>query len=136
MIAKILSFLSGGIIGQIAKPLKEAYQAKLNAQNDSERMAADLLIAKLEKEIEMQSENRRMTAGFWEMRLVTFLIAAPFVAHLWAVSLDTIFKFGWGIPAFPQPFDAWEGNILLSFFGLYAAGRGIQTLATVIAKRK
>lgn len=48
MLSVILNFLGGGIIGQFTKPLLEAYQARLKAQNDSERIEADMAIARLE----------------------------------------------------------------------------------------
>ncbi len=81
-------------------------------------------------------EIRLATSGYWEMRVLTFLIALPFVVHLNLVGLDTSFSLGWGISAFPEPFDEWEGNILLSFFGVYAVSRGLATLSGVLATRR
>jgi hypothetical protein len=76
------------------------------------------------------------TSGFWEMRLLTFAIALPFVAHLWAVWLDTQFKLSWGIPKFPEPMDDWQGIILLSFFGFYTLGKTVQAIGTAVAIRR
>ena len=95
------------------------------------------------KEIEAEMDARRAareirlaTAGFWEMRLLTFLIALPFVIHVNLVGADTNFQLGWGIPAFPKPFDEWEGAILLSFFGIYTVGRSIGAIAGALARRQ
>lgn len=81
-------------------------------------------------------EIRLATSGYWEMRVLTFLIALPFVVHLNMVALDTSFSLGWGIPAFPKPFDEWEGKILLSFFGVYAVCKGLATLSGVLSTRR
>ena len=47
LIKLVLGFLSGPL-SQISTDLKEAYQSKLNATNDKERIAADERINKLE----------------------------------------------------------------------------------------
>lgn len=148
MIGKILMNVLGG---PIAKILISGYKARLDAGNTNNRIAADLTIKEIESDMEARQhakEIRMATSGFWEMRLMTFAIAFPFVSHLWAVWMDT--QFGWfrdrcwmeqdiekcGIPAFPSPFDEWEGAILLSFFGIYTVGKGIQTVGTAIAMRR
>jgi hypothetical protein len=112
MWATIFNLLTGNVF----KTLTDLYSKKLDAENASERLAADVTIEKIKADNEATSnakEVRLATAGFWEMRTVTFLIAAPFVLHLWAVGLDTVFRFGWRVPAFPNPFDQWEGSRLL-----------------------
>jgi len=48
MLATILNFFSGGIVRQFAEPLLAAYEAKLTAQNDHERLEADKLIVQIE----------------------------------------------------------------------------------------
>ena len=145
MIAGILAFLggiSGGIVMNIVKALGlnaiEQYRGyltdKMNSETEREKIRTSLYIKSLDAEIDARRNARDIrlaTAGFWEMRLLTFLIAAPFIWHLWMVFLDT--AFGWyrlncwfqegvgtvcGVPAFPSPFKEWEGAILLSFFGV------------------
>jgi hypothetical protein len=142
--------------GPIAKILVDGYKAKLDAANASDRIAADLAIKDIEGEIEARKhakEIRMATAGFPEMRLMTFAIALPFVAHLWFVWMDTQFdvfqRGGWlescwergtqvvcGVKAFPEPFNEWQGAILLSFFGIYTVGKTIQSVGTAVAMRK
>ncbi len=39
-------------------------------------------------------------------------------------------------PKFPEPMNEWQGVILLSFFGIYTLGKGVQTVGTAIAMRR
>lgn len=135
MWAGLIRLITGDLLGKLA----EAYQARLRAQNETEKLVADVAIKDIERQMADRAaakEIRLATAGFWEMRLLTFLIAAPFVLHLNLVALDTNFRLGWRIPAFPSPFDAWEGTILLSFFGVHVVGQGITALAGAIRGRR
>ena len=139
MLGTILSWLTGGIIGSFTKPLVEAYKAKQQAKNDHERLLADISIKQLEGEQAARmaaKEIRLSTAGFPEMRALSFFTAAPFVLHAGAVGIDTTFSLGWGIAAYPKPFDEWEGAILLSFFGLQAGVVGVKALAWGLSKRR
>ena len=136
MIPQLLVSLVGG---PIVSSLLKGYRAKLEAANASDRIAADLAIREIEAGIEARKrahELRLATSGFWEMRLLTFAIALPFVAHLWAVWLDTQFRLGWKIPKFPEPMDEWQGAILLSFFGIYTLGKAVQSVGTAVAMRR
>jgi hypothetical protein len=120
MWALAFNWLTGGgfnaLVG-IYNRFKDSADAK-------ERLQADWAKAQLDA---MQT-NRSQTSGFWEMRVLTFLIAAPFVVHVNLVGADTCFKLGMKIPPFPGPFDQYEGSILLSFFGLMA---GVTTVSAV-----
>ena len=98
---------------------------------------AELALKQIDAEIEARKNAtviRVATAGFWEMRFITFCIAGIFTLHLVAVGLDTVFGFGWGIAKFPAPFDEWEGVILLSFFGVQVAMKAINTTASILMK--
>ena len=135
MIPQLLANLIGG---PIVSALLKSYRAKLDAANTSDRIAADLAIRELEAGIEARKrahELRLATSGLWEMRLLTLAIAFPFVAHLWAVWLDTQFRFGWQIPKFPEPMDEWQGTIMLSFFGIYTLGKAVQSVGASLAMR-
>jgi len=135
MLATILSWLTGSVLGK----LTEAYAAAKSSAVESERIKAGILEKQIEAEIAARQgalQVRLSTAGFWEMRLITAIIAGCFTLHLVLVTLDTCFAFGWKIASFPQPFDEWEGTILLSFFGIYTAGKAIGAIAgAVIARR-
>lgn len=133
ILAAIFNFLSGGVLDKVFDHLAARDAAKLAAMNDAEKRAFD------ERQDVRQTakEIRLATASFWEMRLITFLIAATFTLHLVLVGLDTCFGFGWRVPKFPPPFDEWEGIILLSFFGVQVAGNVTRTVAaTTIVKAR
>lgn len=82
MLATILSWLGGGVIQQFTKPLVEAYNAKLTAQNDSERIAAEQTIARLEaaRDVALAEASDRWSAT----RMGRWLIVMPWGIH-WAL---------------------------------------------------
>ena len=134
MIKWILNWVSGGLAGALTR----AYDAKINSKSESEKVRAEVAIKDIDAQIEARrqaTEIRIATSGFWEMRLITFLIAGCFTLHLVLVTLDTCFKFGWRIPAFPSPFDAWEGTILLSFFGVQIGSKALDTAAFIFGRK-
>lgn len=129
-----LNWLTGGF----ASSLTKAYQAKLNSNSEIERVRAEVVLKDIESKMDARrqaTEIRMATSGFWEMRLITFLIAGCFTLHLVLVALDTCFQFGWRIPAFPKPFDEWQGTILLSFFGVQVAGKALDTAAFIFGRK-
>ena len=135
MIKWILNWVSGGL----ADALTRAYEAKQNSKSESEKVRAEVAIKDIDAQIEARrqaTEIRIATSGFWEMRLITFLIAGCFTLHLVLVTLDTCFKFGWRIPAFPSPFADWQGVVLLSFFGVQVASKALDTAAFIFSGRK
>lgn len=86
MLKAILDWLGGGVLKQFTAPLLAAYQAKLNAQNDSERLAAEQVITKIEaaRDIAVTEAGRAWSAtsvGRW-------LIVVPF--GLWWAAIYII----------------------------------------------
>ncbi len=76
MLRTILDWLGGGIVRQFTDPLLKAYQAKLEAQNDAERLAAEQTIHRIEaaRDIAVAEAGRAWSAtsvGRW-------LIVVPF----------------------------------------------------------
>lgn len=136
----ILNWISGGLLEKITNPLLQAYRDKLAADTSEKKLDAERVIKQLELEQEQRNnakEIRMATAGFWEMRLLTFLIALPFAIHLWLVSWDTWdLQHNLQIPSLPSPFDEYQGAILLSFFGATVVGSGIKAIAGAIAYKK
>lgn len=70
MLRTILDWFGGGIVKQFTDPLVAAYQAKLNAQNDTERLAAEQVIARIEaaRDIAVAEAGRAWSAtsvGRW-----------------------------------------------------------------------
>lgn len=87
----LLSFLSGPLTA-ISNDLKEAYQSKLNAQNDAERIAADERINLLEtrKSVILAAQSDPIE------RWVRVLFATPFILYTWKLVVwDKILE--WGI---------------------------------------
>lgn len=125
MLKLVFSWLTGGGL----KALAEIYAKGKDSAVESERVQAELAKARLDAALEV----RLAMAGFWEQRLLTATIGGCFTLHLVLVTLDTCFRFGWGVPKFPKPFDEWEGAILLSFFGLQASTTAVRGLAAAIA---
>lgn len=76
MFRAILDWLGGGVIKHFTGPLLAACQAKLDAQNDADKLAAEQVIAKLEaaRDIAVIEAGRAWSAtsvGRW-------LIVVPF----------------------------------------------------------
>ncbi len=76
MLSAILNWLGGGVIKQFTGPLLDAYKARLEAQNDQQRIDAELTISRIEaaRDIAMMEAGRAWSAtsvGRW-------LIVVPF----------------------------------------------------------
>ena len=87
----LFSFLSGPLT-QVTNDLKEAYQAKLRAANDTERIAADERINLLEarKTIILAAQSDPIE------RLVRVFLALPFILYINKIVIwDKIL--GWGV---------------------------------------
>lgn len=135
MLAALFRWLSGDLAGALTR----AYEMRLKAEHDQQRLIADAAISDVTRQIEAArnaKEIRLASAGFWEMRLITAVIGGCFSFHLLLVTLDTCFKLGWAVPKFPAPFDEWQGAILLSFFGVQAVGGGLNAIAAAIRGRR
>lgn len=115
MIKALLSIFGGGLADQ----LRRAYEAKLAAGNDSERIAADVEIARLTARL-ARSDNRGL-------QLAIGIIALAMAGHLAAVVVASIFPgLGWVVHRLPAPMDAWQGQIILGMFGLSAVARVVR----------
>jgi hypothetical protein len=130
--AWLLNLLTGGLPDKIIGAWQAHEARKLAAMNDEQKRAHDAMLQARADALAV----RLATAGFWEMRLLTFLIAAPFVWHLWLVGFDTMYPQPWNVEAWPAPFDEWEGAILLSFFGIAGGVSSVRSIASAIATRK
>lgn len=72
----LLSLLTGGVVEKFTGPLLDAYKAKLNAQNDSERLEAEHTIRRIEaaRDIALAEAADRWSAT----RVGRWLIVVPF----------------------------------------------------------
>ena len=137
MLSSIIAWAVGGGITAITGQILKWQEQKNNAKTEQDRIAAEVEIKRLEKLLEVNkgaNEIRMQTAGFWEMRIITFAIAFFFTTHVGAVWLDTMFKFGWKVNAFPAPMNDWEGLIVLSFFGVQLLAKPLNNLTAGFAQ--
>lgn len=103
MLSAILSWLTGGAIKQFTDPLVRAYEAKLAATNDADRMAAERDIAAISaaRDIAVAEAGRAWSAtsvGRW-------LIVVPFGLWWSAIYLVQILNpwFGWSLVVVDVP---------------------------------
>lgn len=79
MLGKILDWLGGGAIKAIGGQINQAYQAKLNAQNDEQRIDADKRIATLEAQRDVLIAEQKNVLTRW----IRPAIAFPIVVYIW-----------------------------------------------------
>lgn len=108
----LVSLFGGGLADQ----LRRAYEARLSAQNDADRLAAEVRIARL--------EHRLATSDNPGLRWAIGLIAMAMAGHLALVAFVSAFpQIGWTVHALPAPMNQWQAEIVLALFGLSAIGR-------------
>jgi hypothetical protein len=116
VIRLLASFFGSGIADQ----LRRAYEARLNAQNDAERLAAESTI----RALEIARDNRLATPENLGVRLAIGIVAVALCGHVAAVVIASTFPaLGWTVHALPAPMNDWQGKIILSLFGLAAVAR-------------
>lgn len=94
----LLGFL-GGPLKSISNDIKEAYQSKLNAANDAERVAADERISKLESRRDVILAGQSSPTERW----IRFGYALPFVLYnAKLVIWDKVFALGVTDPLGPE----------------------------------
>ena len=114
LVARILGLLTGA--GGIPEQLRLAYQARLNAANDAERIEADREFSRL--------SNRLATSDNVGLRIAIAIISISMAAHVALVAFVSSFpQWGWTVHALPAPMNEWEGSIIMSLFGLAAVIR-------------
>lgn len=91
ILTSILSIFGGGVLSSISNDLKEAYQSKLNASNDKERIIADERIALLEARKSSILAAQQSPVERW----IRFGFAFPFVVYLNKLLIwDKVLAFG------------------------------------------
>ena len=121
MLSSILSWISGGLIGQIAAPLERAYQAKLAAQTDADRLDA-------EKQIEFFKEQMALAVAaahedkWYSPRSIMAYVAFLYYAKI--AAWDTVL--GWGTTPDPGPY---VNGITLTIISFYFGSKAIGDVA-------
>ena len=111
MFSLILSWLTGGGIAAIGKQLNEAYQTKLRAQTDSEKLQADMDIAQLSARQQVLIAEQ----GSWRTSWIRPAAAFPFIAYDWKIVIfDKVLKLGVTDDLSPQ---FWQLQMIV--FGAY-----------------
>ena len=118
MIAGLFRLLTGA--GGIGDQLRRAYEAKLNAANDADRLTAESTI----RALEIAQANRLATSDNAGVRSAIGIVALALCGHVAAVVIASTFPaLGWTVHALPAPMNQWQGTIILSLFGLSAVAR-------------
>lgn len=135
MIAALLSWFARDFTGALAK----AYEAKLNAQNDAQRIAADIQIKAIEAKIAEDAQRGAVVKegmqhrAFW----IPWLIAA----------VPTSAWFGWGmldslsngylpdVAALPPQLKQYADIVFSNIFYTGAGMAGFQAVASAIRRK-
>lgn len=123
MLRTLLNWFGGGIVKQFTDPLVAAYQAKLNAQNDTERLEAEKTITRIEaaRDIAVAEAGRAWSAtsvGRW-------LIVVPWGLY-WAYGcLIQIINplFGWSLVLVALP-PGWDDTAMVLIPAIVIADAG------------
>jgi hypothetical protein len=128
MLQMILGFLSGPIIEKAL----EGWKAKLAADNDSDRIAADLAGRELvvqQRELELRSQERIALLGrWWEPANLLGYILVFYVAKV--VLYDSILGLG-ETPAIRGAVGEWLGMVATFYVGT----RGAISVASILRRR-
>ena len=133
--AVIGKFLTSLVSVPFLNTIKSYFETKANSEIEKTKVEGQVAVAIVNAELEsrkLQKEILIQDQGWWVTAWIRPLTAYPFVLHVGAIALDSTFKFGWGVPKLPSPYDQMEWTILLSFF----IARPIEKVATTIFKGK
>ena len=134
MTAAILSWLGNLLGGPFAAAAVKAYQAKLAAENTSEKIAADLAARELAvetREHELATQVVIAEQGRWYTALPRPLFAFAFVIYCWKVIVwDKVFGLG-TTDALSGDMSQWATVVLTAYFG----GRSLEKVARILGKK-
>lgn len=129
MIAWLLSFISGPLLGKLV----DAYKARLDAANTRDAKAVELAVAEIQGEVAVrQSANAVIIAeqGRWYTALPRPLIAFAFIIYIWKIVVwDKVL--GWGVTDNLSPeFHTMMTVVITAYFG----GRTIEKVAQIFKR--
>jgi hypothetical protein len=133
MLSIILSWIGSLLGGPFAKAALDAYRAKLQAQNSSERITAELAARELaveQREAELSNQLLIVEQGNWLTRWVRPLWAFPFVVYSYKIVIWDIIL-GWGST---DPIRGDMGKLMMIIAAAYFGGRSIETLARILKR--
>lgn len=120
MLGAILSFFGSGILKDVGEQLNTAYKAKLDAETNEKKIAAEELIStlQLQQAVLIEEQKRWLTA--W----IRPALAAPVVIFVWKILVwDSVLKLGFT----PNPGElvTW---IIMTIIGAYMVTRPFERL--------
>lgn len=132
MLITILGWLGNLLGGPFAKAAVDAYKAKLSADGDKDKMAADLVGRELALEAKVAQFNSQVVIaeqGHWMTRWVRPVGAAPFLLYTSKILVwDKLL--GWGVT---DPLDPNMWNLMMVVYGSYYGGRSIEKATAIWA---
>jgi hypothetical protein len=130
MLSTILSWVSGGIVGQIGKQLNQAYGTRLKAKNDHERVEADKELERLRtlrKAMEEDGKVRLKKLGHWMGRTPLFIAELSAGLYFSSIMIDSTFPMQWLTPLeLPEWFKPQFTWAMASIFGLSIVARKLR----------
>src|SRR5215475_4200497 len=133
MIAAVLAWLGNLLGGPFAKAAIDAYRAKLEAENASEKIAADLAAREMsveQRERELATETLLSEQGRWYTALPRPLFAFAFVIYTWKVVVwDKVLGLG-TTDALSGDVSQWAMVVLTAYFG----GRTLEKVARILTR--
>ena len=134
----LTSLLTGGIADAVTA-VKEVKLEKLRLENTVLSLGQELELKRMEQEVSARKAMTRVrlaTADHWEMRLAVATVVLPTALHYGFTVIDMIYGFGWDIQPLPEPFNSYQREIILGFFGLTFAKQGVNALAAKLMREK
>ena len=132
MLAPILSWLGSLLGGPFAKAAVEAYRAKLDAGNASERIAADEMVKRLDVQAAAEADNARLLIaeqGRWYTAAVRPMFALPFVLfNCKIVVFDRMLGLG-ATPELSANLLRIEAIVIAGYFGSVAIENSVRMWA-------
>ena len=111
----------------IMGPFISLFNTLLNYRNVKAMIEAGVLKDVIQSDVALNQLKLQMAVinqQWWATRWIVPTIAYPTIVHYVAVILVSMYNpYGWVIYALPHPLDAWEGDIILSFFVVGTAER-------------
>ena len=123
----LISLLTGGIIGQIAAPLNEAYRNKLTADTDAKKLAAEQAIAFFEGQMKLAVQAAQ-SDKWWSTRELIGKCALIYVFKI--IVWDTVLKLGITLDPGPQ-----VSGIVMVVIGFYFGSKALGDIAAKVLQR-
>jgi hypothetical protein len=128
---KFLNWLIGGGVNALAGPLERAYKAKLDAQNDTERLEAEKQIRFYKEQIGLSQSAS--ADPWWSPRV---LMAYCVVAYVFKIVVwDTVLQ----MDVTPNPGQQVTGIVMLIvgfYYGSYAFTQAAGSIASSFARKR